>query len=103
VGRYPYRVGLYRAARATLDGRLADAERLATEALGHGMRIGARDAPVACFGVLFVVRREQGRLYELISPTESLAEPTPSIPTVGVFRAAVASGAGPRAPSASIA
>jgi hypothetical protein len=87
VGRYPYRVGLYRAARATLDGRLAEAERFATEALAEGRRIGAQDALNAWLGVLFVVRREQGRHVELLAQSESLPEPTPSVPTLQVFRA----------------
>jgi len=96
VGRYPYRVGLYRAARATLDGRLAAAERLAGEAFEHGRRIGARDAWNARFGVLFIVRREQARYDELLQPTESLPEPAPSVPLVGVFRASLMVDAGRR-------
>ncbi|MGH0034191.1 MAG: AAA family ATPase [Myxococcota bacterium] len=87
VGRYPYRVGLYRAARATLDGRLADAERLAAEAFAEGRRIGAQDALNAWLAVLFVVRREQGRHIELLAQSESIPEPTPSVPTFQMFRA----------------
>ena len=80
-------MGLYRAARATLDGRLAEAERIAAEAFAEGRRIGEQDALNAWLGVLFVVRREQGRHVELLAQAESMPEPTPAVPTLQVFRA----------------
>jgi len=46
--------------------------------------------------VLFVVRREQARYDELLQPTESLPEPAPSVPLVGVFRASLMVDAGRR-------
>jgi class 3 adenylate cyclase/DNA-binding NarL/FixJ family response regulator len=55
----------YRARRALLEGRFADAERLALEALTIGQQVQAATA-AGTFGVqMFTLRREQGRLQEV--------------------------------------
>jgi DNA-binding SARP family transcriptional activator len=50
---------------ALFEGRFADAERLANEALHHGERAVAWDAGCSYRFVLFVLRREQDRLGEI--------------------------------------
>jgi tetratricopeptide (TPR) repeat protein len=50
---------------ALFEGRFEDAEQLAEEALGHGERAIAWDAGCSYRLVLFVLRREQGRLEEI--------------------------------------
>jgi tetratricopeptide (TPR) repeat protein len=51
--------------RAFLDGRVADADRLAVAALRMGQRFGTPNALPAFSAQIFHVRREQGRLAEL--------------------------------------
>jgi class 3 adenylate cyclase len=56
---------IFKAARATIDGRFADAEQLATSALGIGQRSNTAES-LLVFGVqLFVLRVFQGRSDEL--------------------------------------
>jgi hypothetical protein len=55
----------FRAARALMQGRFADSERLAKEALAIGQRLQTENA-AGIFGLqMFTLRREQGRLKEL--------------------------------------
>ena len=55
----------YQAMRALLEGRFADAERLAQQGLAVGQRMQGED-PSGVFGLqMFTIRREQGRLREV--------------------------------------
>ena len=55
----------YQAMRALLEGRFADAERLAQQGLAVGQRMQGED-PSGIFGLqMFTIRREQGRLREV--------------------------------------
>src|SRR5262249_34863090 len=55
----------FRAMRALMQGRFADSERLAQEALAIGQRLQTENA-AGIFGLqMFTLRREQGRLKEL--------------------------------------
>jgi tetratricopeptide (TPR) repeat protein len=69
-----------RARQAHLEGRLEDAETLALEALAPGFG-GQDEAPAQTFGVqLLFVRREQGRLGELLDAVRGFVENFPAIP-----------------------
>ncbi len=56
----------FRACLALVGGDLADAERLAVEAFELGNRVSERAARLSFNGVLTVVRRQQGRIEELM-------------------------------------
>jgi DNA-binding SARP family transcriptional activator len=70
-----------RARRAHLDGRLADYEALAHEVLALGQR-GQDEAAAQAFGAqMLSVRREQGRLGELLDAVEAFVERFPAVPS----------------------
>jgi tetratricopeptide (TPR) repeat protein len=70
---------VWRAARMLLHGQIAQSEQLAFEAYAMAKRTGGQQAAVenagACFLVsTFLVRREQGRLAEVIATAEDFAQ-----------------------------
>lgn len=69
-----------RAMRALLEGRFAEGERLASESLAHGQRIGNPDAGPYYVVHLFTVRRAQGRLGELEGAIRAAIRQYPAIP-----------------------
>jgi tetratricopeptide (TPR) repeat protein len=81
--RQPYslwQVTTLRAMRDLLEGRLAEAERQALDALAVGQEAQNRNA-VQLFGVqLLALRREQGRFAELEEPLESFVGEYPTLP-----------------------
>ena len=71
-----------RAGRALLAGDLARAEALNDEALATASRIGAPEALGAYGGVLFAIRRQQGRQGELVDLVATAAAENPAIPVL---------------------
>ena len=67
----------WRCVRAQLAGRFQESERLARESLRLAERAGAPDAQRHFVAQLFVLRREQGRLGELVGEIARLAGPGP--------------------------
>jgi DNA-binding winged helix-turn-helix (wHTH) protein/tetratricopeptide (TPR) repeat protein len=78
---------LFQGLRAFLGARLAEAERLAHEALALGQGFGTPNAVGAFACQLYAVRREQGRLAELEAPLRTMVREQPDLP---VFRTALA-------------
>jgi tetratricopeptide (TPR) repeat protein len=77
---YLSRVSFRRAMRALLEGRFADAERLAQEALALGQRAHNQTTNLI-FGVqLWTLRREQGRLQEVEAALRGIIAQYPSLP-----------------------
>jgi class 3 adenylate cyclase len=64
--QYLWFSALWQAMRALLEGSFEDTERLAGEALALGERVRTENPPGAYGGQLTFVRREQGRLAELV-------------------------------------
>ena len=62
---YEWWTSLFRCARAQIDGRFDDAERLAQETLAIGQRGQAENAVHLYAQAMFNIRREQGRLAEV--------------------------------------
>jgi DNA-binding SARP family transcriptional activator len=79
--RFPrYLAAVARAGHAHLQGRLADFEALAHEALALGLE-GHDESAAQIFGAQMVfLRREQGRLGEIVDAVSDLAERYPEIP-----------------------
>ncbi len=71
---------LFRGARAQLDGRFDDAERLAQETLAIGQRGQAENALHYYAQAMFNIRREQGRLAEVEGAVRGFIELYPAIP-----------------------
>ena len=80
-------VPLYQANRAMLEGRMADAERLAAEAFATGRGVQAQNAAQLYAVQLFALRMMQGRLSEVEQSLEEFARRYPAAP---VWRAAAA-------------
>lgn len=80
-------VPLFRATRALLDGRLADAEHFAGEAFGVGRGTQAQNAAQLYAVQLFALRAEQGRLSEIDTSLEEFGRRYPAAP---VWRSAAA-------------
>jgi tetratricopeptide (TPR) repeat protein len=79
--RYPrYMAAIVRAGHAHLQGRLADFETLAHEALALGLEGHDEMATQAFGGHMLYLRREQGRLGELVDAVSNLVERYPEIP-----------------------
>ena len=78
---------LWRAMLALLDGRLDDADRLATDALAAGIRPEYVTAPQYHAVQLLGIRREQGRIAELEAAVRGLVAGNPDRPA---WRAALA-------------
>src|SRR6185369_5810081 len=62
---YLWYVEYLRAMRVLLEGRIAEAERLAERALAIGQRAQSRNVEQVYGGQMMWIRREQGRLAEL--------------------------------------
>ncbi len=80
-------VPLFRATRALLDGRLADAERFSAEAFAVGRETQAQNAAQLYAVQLFALRAEQGRLGEIEQSLEEFGRRYPAAP---VWRASAA-------------
>lgn len=80
-------VPLFGATRALLEGRLADAERLAAQAFAVGRGTQAQNAAQLYATQLFALRAEQGRLSEVEQSLEEFGRRYPAAP---VWRAAAA-------------
>lgn len=70
----------HRAMHALVDGRFADAERLAVEALELGQETQNPNAVMQFGAQLFELRYEQGRLEEILESLERFAEEYPAFP-----------------------
>jgi DNA-binding winged helix-turn-helix (wHTH) protein/tetratricopeptide (TPR) repeat protein len=91
VPRYRWRARFYRATRAMLDGRFADAEDLAARALEDEQRFALRDAGLVYGVQLATLRYEQDRLGELEPALHLLADRFPAMPIwTGVHALALA-------------
>jgi DNA-binding CsgD family transcriptional regulator len=67
----------FRAMRAAFEGRFAEGEQLAQEALAVGQRLRGQDA-LGLFGVqMFTLRREQGRLQEVAPAVRHFVQMSP--------------------------
>ncbi len=82
-----WQVPLYQCNRAMLEGRMADAERLAAEAFATGRGVQAQNAAQLYAVQLFALRMMQGRLREVEQSLEEFARRYPAAP---VWRAAAA-------------
>ena len=71
---------LFRGARAQLDGRFDEAERLAQETLAIGQRGQAENALHYYAQAMYYIRREQGRLAEVEGAVRGFIELYPAIP-----------------------
>jgi tetratricopeptide (TPR) repeat protein len=78
---------LFRCARAQLDGRFDEAERLAGEALAIGQRGQGENATNAFAQAMYNIRREQGRLAEIEGAVGHFVELYPALPAWRVARA----------------
>ncbi len=85
---YLWNAAVWRAMRALLQGRLEEADRLATEALATGSHDETVTAPQYYAGQLLAIRREQGRMVELEPAARAMVGSNPSRPT---WRVALAS------------
>lgn len=79
----------HRAGRPLLAGRLAEAEAIAGEAFSYGQEADERDAFAWYAAQLATIRRDQGRLDELI---DAVAQFTAGMPQVGAWQAFLAVG-----------
>ena len=78
---------LYRSTVATFEGRFADGEHLALDALGIARRTQDRSSVEAVGASLFTVMREQGRSQELEAPTRRMVD---AYPLLAVWRSGLA-------------
>jgi tetratricopeptide (TPR) repeat protein len=75
---YVYLAIGYQAMRALLEGRFADAERLAQQGLAVGQRMQGEE-PSGVFGLqMFTIRREQGRLREVEPAVKIFVQQNPA-------------------------
>ncbi len=84
---FAWHIVVWRAMRALLGGELAEAERLAGEALASGIRPEGATASQYYAGQILAIRREQGRMAELETAARALVAQTPERPA---WRAALA-------------
>ena len=71
---------LFRCARAQIDGRFDEAERLAFETLEIGRRGQAENAVHVFAQAMFNIRREQGRLGEVEEAVHGFISRYPAVP-----------------------
>ncbi len=84
---YLWYSAVYSATRATMQGRLAEAEGLAAQGFAIGQRVEPQLA-LQCFSVqMLLIRRDQFRLIELEAQVKGFAAANPGLP---VFRCALA-------------
>jgi class 3 adenylate cyclase len=80
IPRWIWQAELLRAMQALFDGRLVEAEQLAFKAFETG-RLADPDNFLQMYSVqLFSVRREQGRLEEMLPATEAFVAQLPAVP-----------------------
>ncbi|MDQ6605142.1 MAG: AAA family ATPase [Actinomycetota bacterium] len=77
---YLWNAAVWRAMRMMLAGRLEETERLALEALSIGAGAEQFTAPHYYAIQVFLLRREQGRLDELLGPAREFAATLPAVP-----------------------
>ncbi len=77
---YEWWASLFRCARAQLDGRFEEAERLADETLAIGRRGHAENALHVYAQAMFNIRREQGRLGEVQDAVAGFIALYPAVP-----------------------
>ena len=77
---YEWWTSLFRCARAQLDGRFDEAERLAGETLAIGRRGQAENAVHVYAQAMFNIRREQGRLAEVEEAVRGFIAKYPAVP-----------------------
>lgn len=87
---------VYTAARALMDGRFGDVERLAFEYLALGERIDDHNARQACGVHIALCRSEQGRAAELLEPVRAYARQYAAVPGWRTLTAFLAMCAGDR-------
>jgi tetratricopeptide (TPR) repeat protein len=76
----------WRCTFAQIDGRLEDAERLALESYELRRRLETRDAESVLAAQLFMIRRAQGRVHELLP---AVAQAVEQYPALAAWRAAL--------------
>lgn len=89
AGRHPFHlwwVAMLRATRATMQGNLAKAEELVQSAAELGERLQEPTVPIFSAAQRFALRREQGRLAEMVPEVAALVE---AAPTLSFLRAAL--------------
>ena len=91
---YQWWTSLFRCARAQIDGRFEEAERLALETLAIGRRGQAENAIHAFAQAMFNIRREQGRLGEVEEAVRGFIALYPAVPGVALRARAAARRAG---------
>jgi DNA-binding SARP family transcriptional activator len=84
---YEWWTSLFRCARAQMDGRFDDAERLAQETLAIGQRGQAENAVHVFAQAMFNIRREQGRLAEVEESVHGFIAMYPAVPAWRCTRA----------------
>jgi DNA-binding SARP family transcriptional activator len=77
---YLWNAAVWRAMRALLDGRLEEADALASEALEVGAHVETVTAPQYYAIQLLAIRREQDRMAELEQPARELVGSNPNLP-----------------------
>ena len=77
---YEWWTSLFRCARAQMDGRFEEAERLAHETLAIGQRGQAENAIHVFAQAMFNIRREQGRLAEVEESVHGFIAMYPAVP-----------------------
>jgi len=77
---YRWYVGRFEAMQALLEGRFADAERFADEALAAAQRVQHRDAILIYSTLLLTLRMLQGRIQELEAGVQAFVANYPSVP-----------------------
>ncbi len=77
---YEWWTSLFRCARAQIDGRFDEAERLAQETLAIGQRGQAENALHVFAQAMFNIRREQGRLAEVEESVHGFIAMYPAVP-----------------------
>ena len=75
---YLWNAGIWHAMMALLDGRLEEAEQLASAALSGGIRSEGVTAPQYYAAQLMAIRREQSRMGELEAPARELSTGNPN-------------------------
>jgi DNA-binding winged helix-turn-helix (wHTH) protein len=84
----------YRGTRALLRGEIDRAEGLAHESFELGRALGTDNAEGVFAGQMFAVRREQGRLGELVPALAQIARQQPALPIYRAGLAAALAGSG---------
>jgi tetratricopeptide (TPR) repeat protein len=87
---FSWLLSMFHGTRAMLRGEIEQAEQLAHTTLALGKSLGTPNADGVFAGQLFSIRREQGRLAELASALDSVAEANQALPIFRAARAAVA-------------